>query len=98
MHNNMSRNRYITVVLAHRIRISEILPCDRKSYLTHAILPKTSSKVVGAQWLSGGVLDLRPKGHGLEPLPASLCCVLEQDTLIPAQYWFNPGHYWFNPG
>ena len=26
--------------LAHRIRISEILPWDRKSYLTHAILPR----------------------------------------------------------
>ena len=29
--------------LAHRIRISEILPWDRKSYLTHAILQVTSS-------------------------------------------------------
>ena len=30
------------VILAHRIRISEILPWDRKSYLTHAILPRLS--------------------------------------------------------
>ena len=22
--------------------------------------------------------------------PAALCCVLEQDTLIPAYYWLNP--------
>ena len=29
-------------VLTHRIRISEILPWDRKSYLTHAILPRLS--------------------------------------------------------
>ena len=28
-------------ILAHRIRISEILPWDRKSYLTHSILPRT---------------------------------------------------------
>ena len=28
--------------LAHRIRISEILPWDRQSYLTHAILPRLS--------------------------------------------------------
>ena len=28
------------IFLAHRIRISEILPWDRKSYLTHAILPR----------------------------------------------------------
>ena len=30
------------VVLAHRIQISEILPWDRKPYLTHAILPRLS--------------------------------------------------------
>ena len=28
--------------IAHQIRISEILPWDRKSYLTHAILPRLS--------------------------------------------------------
>ena len=32
------------------------------------------SSSLGAQWLSGRVLDLRPKGS-----PASLRCVLEQD-------------------
>ena len=30
------------IILAHWIRISEILPLDRKSYLTHAILPRLS--------------------------------------------------------
>ena len=34
------------IILAHPIRISEILPWDRKSYLTHAILPRTSSNVI----------------------------------------------------
>ena len=34
------------LVLAHRIRISEILPWDRKSYLTHVILPRASSNVI----------------------------------------------------
>ena len=34
-----------TVFLAHRIRISEILSGDRKSYLTHAILPRTLNNV-----------------------------------------------------
>ena len=29
-------------ILAHQIRISEILPGDRKSYLTNAILPRLS--------------------------------------------------------
>ena len=32
----------INTFLAHQIRISEILPWDRKSYLTHAILPRLS--------------------------------------------------------
>ena len=33
--------------LAHRIRIFQILPCDRKSFLsTNAILPRTSSNVI----------------------------------------------------
>ena len=36
----------IEIFLAHRIRISEILPWDRKSYLTHAILPRASSDVI----------------------------------------------------
>ena len=39
-----SPTRYI--FLAHRIRLSEILPWDRKSYLTHAILPRMSSNVI----------------------------------------------------
>ena len=30
---------YTIHILAQRIRISEILPWDRKSYLTHAIFP-----------------------------------------------------------
>ena len=30
---------YITSALAHQLRIPEILPWDRKSYLTYAILP-----------------------------------------------------------
>ena len=36
----------ILFFFAHRIRISEILPWDRKSYLSHAILLRTSSNVI----------------------------------------------------
>ena len=32
------QHRQENIFLAHRIRISEILPWDRKSYLTHPIL------------------------------------------------------------
>ena len=35
----------VKIFLAHPIRKSEILHWDRKSYLTNAILPRTSSNV-----------------------------------------------------
>ena len=38
----------------------------------------------GAQWLSGRVLDLRPKGCGFEPHWRHCVVVLEQDTFILA--------------
>ena len=37
---------------------------------------------MGAQWLSGRVLDSRPRGRGFEPQRRQIRCVLEQDTLI----------------
>ena len=48
-HFNLKKNELHIcqkVILAHPIRISEILPFDRKSYHTHAILPRTSSNVI----------------------------------------------------
>ena len=36
----------------------------------------------GAQWLSGRVLDSRPKGSGFEPHRRHCVVVLEQDTFI----------------
>ena len=38
----------------------------------------------GAQWLSGRVLDSRPKGRGFEPHRGHCVVVLEQDTFILA--------------
>ena len=46
---------------------------------------------VGAQWLSGRVLDLRLRGRGFESHQEYCVVVLEQDTFILAKYWFNPG-------
>ena len=43
-----------------------------------------SSHVRGAQWLSGRVLDSRPKGCGFEPNWRHCVVVLEQDTFILA--------------
>ena len=39
---------------------------------------------MGAQWLSGRVLDSRPKGRGFEPHRRHCIVVLEQDTFILA--------------
>ena len=38
----------------------------------------------GVQWLSGRVLDSRPKGRGFEPHQRHCVVVLEQDTFILA--------------
>ena len=40
--------------------------------------------IEGAQWLSGRVLDSRPKGSGFEPHRRHCVVVLEQDTFILA--------------
>ena len=39
---------------------------------------------VGAQWLSGRVLESRPRGRGFEPYRRHSIVVLEQDTFILA--------------
>ena len=39
---------------------------------------------MGAQWLSGRVLDSRPRGRGFEPHQRKCVVLLEQDTLILA--------------
>ena len=41
-------------------------------------------KLVGAQWLSGRVVDSRLKGRGFEPHRRHCVVVLEQDTFIVA--------------
>ena len=40
--------------------------------------------IMGAQWLGGRVLDLRPRGPGFEPHQRHCIVVLEQDTFILA--------------
>ena len=51
--------------------------------LAFSLFSKTRLEVIqGAQWLSGRVLDSRPKGRGLEPHQRHCVVVLEQDTFI----------------
>ena len=44
----------------------------------------TTNIIEGAQWLSGRVLDSRPKGRRFEPHQGHCVVVLEQDTFILA--------------
>ena len=48
------------------------------------ILFDKSHDMLGAQWLSGRVLDSRPKGCGFEPNRRHCVVVLEQDKFILA--------------
>ena len=43
-----------------------------------------TAKLEEAQWLSGRVLDSRPKGRGFKPHRRHCVVVLEQDTFILA--------------
>ena len=48
------------------------------------VLQKDYISYMGAQWLSGRVLDSRPRGCGFEPHQRDCVVVLEQDTFIQA--------------
>ena len=52
------------------------------SILTNSMLRTYTSDI--EQWLSGRVLDSRPKGRGFEPHRRHCVVVLEQDTFILA--------------
>ena len=44
----------------------------------------------GAQWLSGRVLDSRPRGRGFEPHLRHCVVVLEQDKFYPSLVLVQP--------
>ena len=53
--------------------------------MTNDLLKRVIIMVIeGAQWLSGRVLDSRPRGRGFEPHWRHCIVVLEQDTFILA--------------
>ena len=62
-----------------------------KALICHFLGPPIASEMMvhafhikGAQWLSGRMLDSRPKGSGFEPHRRHCVVVLEQDTFILA--------------
>ena len=54
------------------------------SYMFESLATDLQAHLQGAQWLSGRVLDSRPKGSGFEPHRRHCVVVLEQDTFILA--------------
>ena len=57
---------------------------DIEQHLQENIFDEITLGQIGMQWLSGRVLDLRPKGCRFEPHRRHCVVVLEQDTLILA--------------
>ena len=64
-----------TVLKSDRSVFDKVLPVDDNGL---------SSVSKGAQWLSGRVLDSRPRGRGFEPHRCYCVVVHEQDTFILA--------------
>ena len=68
--------------------LTKIVDRDVKHQITlitdHRPTHGTMNKKMGAQWLSGRVLDSRPRGHRFEPHWHHCVVVLEQDTFILA--------------
>ena len=50
---------------------------------------KISRQISGAQWLSGRVLDLRPRGYGFEPHPRH-CVVSSSKNINPSLVLVQP--------
>ena len=66
---------------------------NRMVYITQSQMLSLKNQIYdieGAQGLSGRA-PLETEGQRVRALPASLCCVFDQDTFILAKYWFNPG-------
>ena len=66
-------------------KVSNIKPIPGKANIKHCSLFISHLIMTqGAQWLSGRVLDWRPRGRRIEPHRRHCVVVLEQDTFILA--------------
>ena len=78
-----NKNIQLFVILALRVNTCEVSvwPGLRSP---KSILTLNQNLMWGVQWLSGRVLDSRPKGSWFEPHWCHCIVVLEQDTFILA--------------
>ena len=58
--------------------------CCIYSYALQTTFIMETNNMMGVQWLSGRVLDSRPRGCGFEPHRCHCIVVLEQDTFFLA--------------
>ena len=76
---------YSSPLIAHPTKIFRPVTPNTLIYLFGPMQTVwTQIRLEGAQWLSGRVLDSRPKGCGFEPQRRHCVVVLEQDTFILA--------------
>ena len=74
----------ILTILPSKICISEPMKSEVEAGHKVFCLCLKESIIMGAQWLSGRVLDSRPRGCGFESHRRHCVVVLEQDTFILA--------------
>ena len=60
------------------------LKIKRNHWLLADTCPQAANHCGGAQWVSGRVLDSRPRGRGFDPHWRHCVVVLEQDTFFIA--------------
>ena len=60
---------------------------SRRNDVSHIVY---HGKIMGAQWLSGSVLDLRPRGSGFEPHRHHCIVALEQRHIYPSLVLVQP--------
>ena len=79
-------SQYTRSVLCFLVLIPLLFPLENVVFFLHLLhIFKMHFRLdKGAQWLSGRVLDSRPKGGGFKPHQRHCVVVLEQDTFILA--------------
>ena len=78
------RVKLVTLGLGQKVKYKISVTKSVSKIFLYQTLCMFSQIKEGAQWLSGRVLDSRPKGSGFEPHRRHCVVVLEQDTFILA--------------
>ena len=90
--NGSSENEFliVSVYVLYLLKCYRLLWTASASYTFYVLLYQFLTYVLGAQWLSGRVLDSRPRGRGFELHQRHCVVVLEQDTFYPSLVLVQP--------